>query len=518
MKTVVWALILSALVWAMNGTQISAASIEELVMPGAVISGHEELESDCGTCHSSFSKGAQDQLCLDCHEDVAADVESLTGFHGISYKHGKVSCNDCHTEHIGRSADIIGLNPQLFQHDDTDFPLLGSHQGLQCGLCHEENTLFRDAKATCFGCHEKDEPHHGELGDDCASCHSELQWVSVDFDHSTTDFALKGAHVDVICLQCHVDQHYQDMQTTCVSCHQLDDVHNGTRGDDCADCHSSKDWRTTSFDHDIQTDFPLTGLHSELECSACHLTDMQLPEPPDTCIGCHSAEDPHQGRNGDDCTRCHNTTDWEEARFDHSAETDFDLNGAHTELACTSCHEGYLTDELPDTCAECHEKDDPHQGEFGDCEDCHNERTWHDVAFNHDFTAFPLIGFHRPLACESCHEDRLFKDASEDCVDCHADDDFHEGSLKDDCGLCHNPNGWNRWQFDHNTQTEFSLDGAHEGLECALCHEPGSNFGMKLQAVCISCHRNDDSHKGRFGSDCGRCHTTSSFHDVSLLQ
>ena len=237
-----------------------------------------------------------------------------------------------------------------------------------------------------------------------------------------------------------------------------------------------------------------------------------------TCVGCHSAEDSHQGRNGEKCGDCHNSTDWQEVDFDHGEQTGFSLRGRHSRLSCDTCHTGNLSDELPDTCAECHETDDPHDGEFGKCETCHNEKTWHDVVFNHDFTQFPLIGFHRAEACEACHESSLFSDASEVCEDCHSEDDYHKGSLGTDCGLCHNPNGWNRWLFDHNTQTSFLLDGAHEGLECKSCHIPGAAQAAELESVCVSCHRQDDSHKGRFGSDCGRCHTTSSFHDVSLLE
>jgi hypothetical protein len=32
-----------------------------------------------------------------------------------------------------------------------------------------------------------------------------------------------------------------------------------------------------------------------------------------------------------------------------------------------------------------------------------------------------------------------------------------------------------------------------------------------VQTTCIGCHRREDVHNGRFGADCARCHTTTSF-------
>jgi uncharacterized paraquat-inducible protein A len=62
----------------------AAQTIESLVMPGEVIQGHADIETECTSCHKRFDRSAQSGLCLDCHEDVANDTNAGIGFHGRS--------------------------------------------------------------------------------------------------------------------------------------------------------------------------------------------------------------------------------------------------------------------------------------------------------------------------------------------------------------------------------------------------------------------------------------------------
>jgi hypothetical protein len=103
-----------------------------------------------------------------------------------------------------------------------------------------------------------------------------------------------------------------------------------------------------------------------------------------------------------------------------------------------------------------------------------------------------------PLVCASCHRDRR-----------------HEGRLGADCALCHNPNGWARWRFDHDTQTRYPLTGAHRGVNCHACHVIKNITKITLETDCYGCHRQDDAHRGALGRTCERCHVTSSFKQVS---
>jgi len=495
-----------------------AASLERLVMPGPVIKGHADLENDCSNCHRAFVASEQPALCMDCHKEIRSDVTSLTGFHGrVAKDQPQLLCKNCHTEHKGRDADVVGLDRSAFDHDRTNFPLRGGHVGRDCGACHAQGKPFREASVECVACHGEAQPHMKRLGDKCAGCHSEDRaWPDVRFDHSKTAFDLRGAHVDVVCKSCHVDEVWKGLAKTCVSCHSADDVHRGSRGTNCAACHNTIKWSGVAFDHFKQTGFALLGRHKELVCSACHLDNMAIKKPPKDCNGCHSADDHHHGRFGSKCADCHGESTWKN-EFDHFAKTGFALKGAHEPLRCESCHRGALTDKLQKTCIGCHEKDDPHSGRYRACESCHSEVTWHSVAFDHAFTKFPLIGIHASAACESCHSKLDFTGVSQVCGDCHADRDYHKGSFGKACGTCHNPNGWDRWQFDHDTQTTYPLTGGHRDLECAACHKVAIADKVRLSRACISCHAKDDKHDGRFGTDCGRCHTTESFADRRLL-
>ena len=82
--------------------------------------------------------------------------------------------------------------------------------------------------------------------------------------------------------------------------------------------------------------------------------------------------------------------------------------------------------------------------------------------------------------------------------------------------ILHNPNSWGVWLFDHNKQTDFELLGAHRELHCSDCHDRPAEKGVSQSKQCNGCHRADDIHRGQFGSDCARCHTTESFRDVQI--
>ena len=40
----------------------------------------------------------------------------------------------------------------------------------------------------------------------------------------------------------------------------------------------------------------------------------------------------------------------------------------------------------------------------------------------------------------------------------------------------------------HNNQTDFKLDGSHEGLECEACHKQPVEEEINLSARCNACH------------------------------
>lgn len=514
----------AAFICACLGNTAAAITIETLVMPGPVIQDHADFEEDCSQCHAAFSKDLQRDLCLNCHDhkEIAEDIEGRKGFHGLFSPARKSECSSCHTEHEGRDADVVGLDDETFDHEFTDFPLTGSHEATACDGCHEPDKKHRSAVTQCFGCHEDDDDHDGQLGEDCKSCHKETNWRDTKFDHDQdTDFGLTGAHLDNECALCHVNQRYENTPTDCYSCHRIDDVHNGKNGTACETCHETSSWDDSSFDHARETEFALEGKHKEIACESCHVANKYDDPLEKVCVACHRGDDDHKGLNGDDCSLCHKPADWAKNFFDHGSDTEFPLLGRHEEQICQACHKGPVYDvPLEVGCISCHKNDDVHDGNQGsDCGLCHQESGWNDdVDFDHDFTGFPLIGLHTLVPCEACHLSAGFQDAGSRCVDCHRDEDPHEGGLGAKCNSCHNPNDWQLWEFDHDTRTEFALDGAHTDLTCRSCHHGEGNFQAEVSTQCAGCHRRDDIHSGQFGSDCSRCHTTSSFAGPGTVQ
>src|SRR5262249_52386108 len=113
---------------------------------------------------------------------------------------------------------------------------------------------------------------------------------------------------------------------------------------------------------------------------------------------------------------------------------------------------------------------------------------------------------HRDAACAACHADKKYKGTPKDCASCHQVDDAHGGRLGPDCKTCHTPRGWKRVTFDHDRDTKYPLVGEHKTARCETCH-PSDPRAKPTPSECVACHRQDDAHKGRFATDCAKCHT-----------
>jgi predicted CXXCH cytochrome family protein len=489
---------------------VHAASVETLLMPGKVSRAHVKQEETCANCHDRSNQTPQRTLCLDCHKDIAADLRDGKGFHGHMPGTGG-ECRACHTEHKGREADIVHLDPAQFDHGLTDFKLEGAHAGLDCAACHKKGEPWRKVATTCNACHKADDVHRGQLKGSCADCHGTTSWSGGKFDHDKTEFHLTGAHTHVACNACHLQGQYKPTPRSCVGCHATDDVHAGARGNECGKCHTTSEWKTAKFDHLKETGYALEGVHADIDCLACHRSGNYKDKIPKTCAGCHRAEDAHAGRFGGKCEDCHGNDRWQpQGTYDHAGKHHFVLSGAHARLDCHTCHTAPIaTQKLAKDCVGCHRHEDPHGGRLQQgCEACHGDVTWHGgLAFDHDLTSFPLLGMHRLTSCAQCHATLTFQGAPTTCVGCHAADDVHKGGLGKKCESCHSVNGWSLWRFDHGKETHFPLLGAHARLACADCHVQPPDL-VKLPLTCIGCHRKDDRHLGQYGAQCDHCHSS----------
>ncbi len=419
---------------------------------------------------------------------------------------------------------------------------------LACNQCHVGGK-FAGTSAQCAGCHlanyqKTTNPNHVAAGfpQDCAVCHTTTQWTGAKFDHSTTKFALTGAHVPVSCNQCHTGSAYTGTSTQCSGCH-LPDYQKTTNPNhvaagfpqDCTACHTTTQWKGATFNHSTATKFPLTGAHVPLACSQCHVGG-KFAGTSAQCAGCHLANyqkttNPNHVAAGfpQDCAVCHTTTQWTGAKFDHS-KTKFALTGAHVPVSCNQCHTGSAYAGTSAQCAGCHLPDyqkttNPNHVAAAfpqDCTACHTTTQWKGASFNHSTaTKFPLTGAHVSLACNQCHVGGKYAGTSAQCAGCHlanyqktTNPNHVSAGFPQDCAVCHTTTQWQGAKFDHSTRTTFPLTGAHVPLACNQCHVGGVFAGTSAQ--CSSCHlanyqkTTSPNHTAAgFPQTCATCHTTA---------
>jgi len=390
---------------------------------------HAHASLDCGSCHRPGTPARDTgRDCVDCHSKDDAHRGNL----------GE-DCASCHTESAWTDA--------RFDHDGTDFALVGSHAEVSCGACHIDEK-FEGTPTACGSCHLVNDAHRGGLGRDCATCHTPEAWKQGRFDHAKTGFPLHSAHARAKCASCHTGPlAAQHLKQTCVSCHAADDIHGGTRGTKCSSCHTPTRWSDSSFDHDRDTGFALVGGHAKVACGLCHVRAPSEQKPATDCVGCHAADDVHRGGQGKDCGRCHRATGWlKQVAFDHDL-SDFPLLGLHATAACESCHASSRFQDAPTACVECHADSDFHQKTMGtDCSGCHTPNDWGLWEFEHERdTSFALHGSHAEVGCRGCHDAPVTTARpamSTRCVSCHALDDAHHGGFGRDCGRCHDETTW----------------------------------------------------------------------------
>jgi hypothetical protein len=328
-----------------------------------------------------------------------------------------------------------------------------------------------------------------------------------NFDHRYTDFSLNRTHRDVSCDKCHLkDKPYHEAQGKCIDCHEKKDVHKGDFGKQCGSCHQGRKWKDVEYDHD-KARFKLRFAHREAECKDCH-PKLKYKYERRTCDVCHLKDDKHKRKLGLQCEKCHNEKKWTSIKFNHNKDTKYRLKWQHRKAKCLSCHTADpYKEQTTQTCNDCHSKKDEHKGVFGKlCDDCHIERRWKDIRFDHDNTRYVLTGAHRSTDCHGCHRREKHVDlANAQCVDCHLSVDVHEDALGSRCESCHVSKGWILVdKFDHDL-SRFPLTGEHIDTLCEECHND-YRYRDTTSRQCKECHFEPKVHQGLFTEACENCH------------
>lgn len=525
----------------------------------------------CAECHSEHHGRNFDMVRF----DEANFNHNLVGYE-LTGAHRRIDCRDCHIPDLIDEPDLkkrketfLGLNRDCaachddyhqktlsnncaschttdafapaskFDHSRTEFTLSGKHKEVACIDCHQKETrngkvfqVFAGVESgNCNSCHS--DAHQNNLGQNCKECHTEQSFTSLarikNFNHSQTNFQLKGAHNRINCAACHnmdalPERIFQDRlgvhANDCNTCHQ--DVHDAKFGANCVECHNEQSFQRVSmarFNHGL-TDFTLKGKHVVVDCRKCHVESYLKPLPHNLCASCHS--DYHEGQfilknYKSDCADCHIEDGFEITSFtfeDH-ANTIFPLEGAHLATPCFACHQKesgakWQFANIGIRCANCHE--DVHAGYLKEkyypaqsCEHCHSAENWEENHFNHNLTGFGLSGAHARQKCMACHrvEDESrqnkyegFAKTSAVCASCHQDS--HGGQFikkgNTDCARCHGFENWAITNFNHD-KTAFKLEGKHAEIACEACHKPVEANGKILTQYkfksfqCVDCHK-----------------------------
>ncbi|MBI3872432.1 MAG: hypothetical protein HY304_05085 [candidate division Zixibacteria bacterium] len=544
-------------------TVLACATAKGQLSPGELHRSHAFLEGveHCTQCHDR-DRGAMREKCLACHVEMNGRISAGLGLHARpEYR----DCQNCHVEHQGRDYNLVWWKDgeQSFDHAFTGYSLRGHHAHTACRTCHrpefvrDADTLLARHKSldrtylgldtTCLSCHHDE--HRGQLAPSCEQCHTFAAWSPAPgFDHGRTQFVLSGRHATTACGKCHRTVHDQAAwgdsaflafagvhHDRCTDCHQ--DAHSGRFGAACESCHNTQGWSLATaavFDH-AKTRYPLAGRHEQVICGRCH-----PPGRPKTglkfenCRDCH--KDYHSGEfadrpRGGACEECHSAAGFSPAQFslELHQSTRFPLREAHLALPCNTCHgerksrfvgrRGRFKWEST-RCQDCHQ--DVHQGQLATlvgqsgCEGCHSEGAWASISFDHARTGFTLEGAHDQARCASCHHGDstlaaaarvAFVPLKRDCSSCHRDVHGGQFAVADSvpavrCDRCHTPANWHAEKFNHNTATDYPLEGAHAKVPCNGCHKPSRRDGELFVSyaiadrACRGCHGTDDVKSG----------------------
>lgn len=436
----------------------------------------------CGSCHKEGTPVSQ-------RYDIPADSilsHYSVSIHGVGlYKQGltvAAVCSDCHTAHNVR--------------DHTD-PQSTIHRANIAGMCQQ--------------CHGRIEQVHqkvirGELWEKepgkvpvCVECHS---------PHEIRRVFYQEGMADKECLACHGKPDltmqrggktvslYVDSITTHNSMH---------RNVTCAQCHTG-----VTPGH---TERPCATVVNKVDCSICHaevvdtydesmhgqLADRGDPDAPE-CVDCHGTHGV-KGRQDSDsptfptnvprlCAECHQSGATAAQRIGEERHRVEEYvmsihgkgllqSGLVVTAMCTDCHTAHHVlpqtdprssvhrDNIPHTCAECHNgiyeqfEQSIHSPTVSDseerlpiCNDCHH---------SHTITRADLADFRLTVRkqCGECHEDvtesyfetvhgkvsELGETAAAQCYDCHGSHDIlptenpnshlSHDNIVGTCGQCH---------------------------------------------------------------------------------
>jgi hypothetical protein len=206
---------------------------------------HTVPPRQCTDCHVGNNYSLSSTACVTCH---LKDFNSTTNPNHVTSGFPQ-QCELCH--------DTIVWTDSTFNHNNTTFPLTGSHTSppRQCADCHV-NGNYTTLPTACVGCHQTDynnttNPGHKAqpqfFSTTCQNCHSTTNWLNASFNHAQySPFPTSHGGANNVCSTCHTNSNdYSIFQ--CTNCHAKPDTdgrHSGVKGYvynsiNCYQCHQN---------------------------------------------------------------------------------------------------------------------------------------------------------------------------------------------------------------------------------------------------------------------------------------
>jgi hypothetical protein len=163
---------------------------------------------------------------------------------------------------------------------------------------------------------------------------------------------------------------------------------------------------------------------------------------------------------------------WADSKFDHFS-TGFELDGAHANVTCESCHVGGRFLSTNSACSACHSgsgsvtasaKPFDHVITIGECSECHNTFSWLPAMFDHAGVTGNCASCHDGVAATGKHLTHI--------------------NTTTVCEDCHNSSLWAPADTVDHTQVLGACGSCHDGVTATGKHPTHIN----TTAVCEDCH------------------------------
>ncbi len=398
-------------------------------------------EGNCDACHEGTGSVTltepQPTLCLNCHEDLSAQL-ALKTVHPPAQE-GK--CTACHNPHTSNEDGLLvtsrGNLCKTCHEKEKGKTVHAPYERGECQKCHEPHgsdspaLLTKQVNALCLGCHTdlaarlKGAHQHAAIDQGCTSCHT---------GHATDNDALLKAPPVELCGRCH------DLKTDRWRAAHATGGVSGTGGN-CMSCHDPHVAPSASVALLKKTQHPPFQAR---QCSSCHKSAAEggLKKGRELCGQCHektlAAIDlspvMHKAMaDSAECLACHSP---------HVGDTPALLRGSGSSV-CLGCH---TTISMSDSTV--------HPPAKEDCANCHTPHG----GTNDKLLSEPDI----MTLCTSCHEDAVSSHFHP--MGDKTKDPKNRGRIV--CTSCHSP---------HNSSQKALLLGEPGRGLCIRCHDPSAS-------------------------------------------